>query len=456
MRIVFRSIMLFAVMVTLIAMWVPHFIASPNTSSDESSKNTTIGGIEVGNLKGKELKAALKNAVNDWYSQNLIVTGGGSSIEVSSSSFQFDIESTVNSYEDNYRKPWYAFWGDETTVHLPINILPSEIVKNEISNISMWDTDSTYEKVQLNASYLKTDEVKAVVNDISVLETDRISLSVETMPEGAMGINELVLALHDSIIDPQMSFSMLEKLGETINLANREAINFVASNIYNAALNINGEILERHSQNEIPSYLKPGLEAKVDALAKEDLKFSNTSTNPVVLKLSIVEGKLQTEVYTSEKETEVDITVSQDEKVQPRTITRYSENLAIGQKEQVQEGAEGLRVTVYRTVYGAQQLVSRDYYPPVNRVIVESSQRPEIQESAIVESNIPNDPIDLDGDGFPDEDGSAEKPSNSNQNSNSQNTNSNESSSESRNQDESEDNLPPGSYYDKGGNLITP
>lgn len=455
MRIVFRSIILFAVMVILIAIWVPHFIASPNNSSDESSKKATIGGIEVGNLKGEELKETLNNAVNDWYSKNLTVAGGGSSIEVSSSSFQFDIESTVNSYEENYRKPWYAFWGDETTVHLPLNILPSELVKNEISNVSAWETDLTYEKVQLNASYLKTDEIEAVVNDLSVLETDRISLSVETLPEGSMGINDLVLALNDTVIDPQTTFSMLEKLGETINLANQEAINFVASNIYSAALNINGEILERYSQNEIPSYLKPGLEAKVDALTNKDLKFSNTASNPVVLKLLVNDGKLQTEVYSPAKETEVDITVSEDEKIQPRTIKRYSEDLAIGRQEQVQEGAEGLRVAVYRTVYGEQQLVSQDYYPPVNRVIVESSQRPEIREPAVIEINTSNDPIDLDGDGLPDIDESRESSSNDSQNSNLQHINSNVSIGE-QNQDESDDNLPPGSYYDKGGNLITP
>lgn len=455
MKIVFRSIIIFTLLATILAIWVPRFIASPNPPINNSAGSTTIGGLEVGNLEGEELKEALKNAVNDWYSQNLIVAGGGNSIEVSSSSFQFDIESTVNSYEENYRKPWYAFWGDETVVHLPLNILPSEIVKNEISNVSAWDTDLTYEKVQLNASYLKTDEIEAVVNDLSVLENDRISLSVEEIPEGSMGINELVLALHDTVIGPQTTFSLLENLGETINLANQEAINFVASNIYSAALNINGEILERHSQNKIPFYLKPGIEAKVDALGNEDLKFSNTSSNPVVLKLVVNDGKLQTEVYSPAKETEVDVTVSEDEKIQPRTIKRYSEELAIGRQEQVQEGTEGLRVTVYRTVYGEQQLVSRDYYPPVNRVIVESSQQPEIRETAVIESNTPSDPIDLDGDGLPDIDESRESSSNDSQNSNLQHTSANESMGE-QNQDESDDNLPPGSYYDKGGNLITP
>ncbi|MFY0741191.1 VanW family protein [Solibacillus silvestris] len=444
------------------SIWIPNFIVSSVASADNNAAGSTIGGIETDDLKGEELKVLLTDAVNDWYTQNLTVTGGGTSIEVNSSTFQFDIESTVANYENQIHKSWYAFWEDTPTVHLPLIVSPSEIVKNEISNVSSWDTNLTYNNVELNAAYLKTDPVEAAVIDVSVLETDRISLSVEPMPEGAMGINELVLALHDTVIEPQMAFSMIEKLGDTLNLANRGAINFVASNLYNAALNMNAEVMERHSQNEIPSYLKPGLEAKVDALANEDLKFVNTSSNPVVLKLIMEEGNLKTEVYTPAKETEVDVTVSKDEEIQPRTITRYSSDLAIGQTEQVQEGAKGLRVSVYRTAFDEQKLVSSDYYPPVDRIIVKSSKQPEVQTRSENLNNDSNDQIDLDGDGFPDDDttngnGLTTPVSGSqNNNSNASNNNQGAASNNSANGDAEEENLPPGSYYDKGGNLITP
>lgn len=449
-------------LVVLLSIWIPNFIVGSVASADNNAVGSTIGGVETGDLKGEELKTLLTNAVNDWYTQNLTVTGEGTSVEVSSSTFQFDIESTVANYENQVHKSWFAFWEDTPTVHLPLIVFPSEIVKNEISNVSSWDTNLTYNNVELNAAYLKTDPVEAAVIDVSVLETDRISLSVEPMPEGAIGINELVLALHDTVIEPQMAFSMIQKLGDTLNLANRGAINFVASNLYNAALNMNAEVMERHSQNEIPSYLKPGLEAKVDALANEDLKFVNTSSNPVVLKLIMEEGNLKTEVYTPAKETEVDMTVSKDEEIQPRTITRYSSDLAIGQTEQVQEGAKGLRVSVYRTAFDEQKLVSRDYYPPVDRIILKSSKQPEVQTSSENVNNNPADQVDLDGDGFPDDDttngnGSTTPVSGSqNNNSNASNNNQGAASNNSANGDTKEENLPPGSYYDKGGNLITP
>lgn len=465
---IFKTIVLVTLLAVLLTIWVPHFIASPSALANGENQGSTIGGMEVGNLKGDDLKSALTNKVNDWYAQNLTVSGGGSSIEVSSSTFQFDIESTVNQYEENYRKPWYAFWKSNTTVHLPLAVFQSEVVKDEIASVSTWDTDATYSNIELAASYLKTDEVEAVVIDTSLLETDRISLSLEAMPESAMGINELVLALNDTVIDPQMSFSLIEQLGETINLANREAINFVASNVYNAAVHVNGEILERHSQNEIPSYLKPGLEAKVDVLAKEDLKFVNTSSQPIVLKLSMDEGKLMTEVYTPAKETEVSVTVTEDEEIQPRTITRYSKDLAIGQTEQVQQGEAGLRVSVYQTVYDEQKLVSRDYYPAVDRIIVKSSQQPEPAPTMDKVNNDPAYQVDLDGDGFPDGDMSGgnlpnnnSSQSNGSQNSGSNSGNNDSGTNNSKNnnaekQDDAEENLPPGSYYDKGGNLITP
>lgn len=38
---------------------------------------STIGGVETSDLKGEDLKALLTTAVNDWYTQNLTVTGGG-------------------------------------------------------------------------------------------------------------------------------------------------------------------------------------------------------------------------------------------------------------------------------------------------------------------------------------------------------------------------------------------
>ena len=317
MKTIFKSMILFTLVAVLLAMWLPNFILGFTVSADDNVKGSTIGGVEVGNLKGEELVNVLNNAVTEWYEQAIVVSGGGSSIEVRANTFQFDIEGTVENYEKNYVKKWFEVWASNSNVHLPLNIQPSEIVKNEISNISTWNTEDTYERVQLNASYLKTEEIEAVVEDLSELEVDRMALLVQPIPEGAIGMDDLILELNDTIIESYSSFSMLESLSDTIHLANNEAVNFMASNIYNLALQSNAEILERHSQHKIPTYLKPGLEAKVDTYKTEDFRFLNNSSTPIKLKLSLDGENLVAEVYTTLNKTNVSVFVSRDEVIQP-------------------------------------------------------------------------------------------------------------------------------------------
>ena len=100
MKIVFKSMALFAMFPLLLAIWVPHYMIGTTASTESDLKGSTIGGVEVGELKGDELKAAITNAVNEWYTQPIIVTDGRKSIQISSNTFQFDIDGTLKYYEE--------------------------------------------------------------------------------------------------------------------------------------------------------------------------------------------------------------------------------------------------------------------------------------------------------------------------------------------------------------------
>lgn len=427
--------------VILLALLLPNFITGQSAMAEGEGKGSTIGGVEIGNLKGQDLKDALTEAVNKWTSQPMIVSGGGSTLTINTISFEFNIDATIEAYEKNYRKAWYEFWDAGTVVHLPLQVSLNESVKNEIDKVATWDQDKTYDKVLVHASYLKSAEIEAEVKDLSLLETDRVALSIEEIPTTALGVTELTSLLHDKIINPGETFSMLEEIDPYIDAANRDAVNFVASMLYDAALHSNTEIVERHSQKEIPSYLQSGIEANIDAWAKQDLKFNNLSNNPMKLKLTIEGDKLKVEVYTSHKDIEVSLKVVRDETIAPRTITRYSNDLGIGQSKEIQKGAEGLRVAVYQIIQGEERLVSRDYYAPVNRVVLKSSRQPVVPVNP--DNNDSDLEIDLNGDGIPDENSNGQKPNG-------------QDSTTDPNEEGEEENLPPGSYYDKGGNLIIP
>ncbi len=109
--------------------------------------------------------------------------------------------------------------------------------------------------------------------------------------------------------------------------------------------------------------------------------------------------------------------------------------------KEIQKGEQGLRVSVYRVMDGIEELVSRDYYPPVNRILLKSSRQQQTQGSTATDPDLQ---IDLNGDGLADVGTNDETK--------------NETIDETELEVDENGNpiLPPGSYYDKGGNLITP
>lgn len=440
-----RKFILFALIAGLLL-----YIISPLTNfsvesvyADQSSTGSTIAGIEVAGLERDEIKNTLAKAIDQWLNEPMIVSGNGSSLEIDKANIQFDIERTISLYESRTKQKWYAFWKGEKTVHLPIEAVLNEGVKEELSTRSGWNTEETYTRILDQAAYLKTGEVEAVVEDTTVLEAARIALAVEEIPETAFGTYDIAAVLNDRVIGPGETFSFIQALGENNEVGNTEALQFVASVIYQNALTVNSEIIERHSQHEIPAYLEPGIEAAVTSEGDKDLQFINRLTTPVKLKLTVEAQQLKVEMYTTQEEAPVPTRVVRDEEIKPRTITRYSNELAVGQVKEIQKGVQGLRVSVYRVIDGVEELVSRDYYPPVNRILLKAARRLQTEQPADTDPDLQ---MDLDGDGLTDVESSDEE----------------EGTSQKKEEEKSEVDengnpiLPPGSYYDKGGNLITP
>lgn len=395
---------------------------------------SSIGGIAVDGLNSKEIKGVLEEAIGKWKSGPLVVTDGKHILSLNGMALQFDVEGTISTYESMTKKEWYEFWGEEKDVHLPLNMLENEKMKNEIGKISSWNVDETYMRLMTQASYLGTEEIEAVLTDIPALETKRTALAIQEIPEKAFGAYDIAQILNETVVAPGEEFSFIETIGPNADAANREGMNFIASMLYANALHLDTEIVERHSQQKVPAYLEPGVEAAIDFSAKKDFKFVNRTSSPMIIKMSVDNQQLKAEVYSTGEETDVTMrTTKQD--IIPRTITRYSEELSIGQVREVQQGELGFRVSVYRTIHGEEELISRDYYSPVNRILLKSSHQLETpSQDGSTDQDLQ---IDLNGDGLADVDTEETLPK--------------EQVDENGNPI-----LPPGAYYDKGGNLITP
>lgn len=415
-------------------------------ANGKPSKGSTIGGVSVSGMNDEEIKEALEKAIQEWGTEPILIQGAGIELAIDAQELPFDLDRTIQTYRNLTRKPFFLFWTSDKVVHIPIEISESQSIKDQISNIAIWDAEETYHEIVMQASYLKSHKVKAAVADTAQLENERIALSIENIPKSASGVQALAETLDGYILQPDKPFSLLTVLEKQAEVANKEGLNFFGSMLYNTVLQTKTDILERHPQREIPNYLQPGMAVYVDAFFEKDLQFMNVSEQPYLLKATVEGERLKVELYSGVKEADVQVFVEQ-QAIAPRIINRYSKKLPAGTTKLIQEGKQGLRVTVTRTISenGEEktQLISRDYYAPINRIVLNSASFLNIgeNESGTMEevtdqrSSGKVENVDLNGDGLPDYD-------------------------DSNDVDKRAQQAVKGGaqeiYYDKSGNLITP
>lgn len=409
-------------------------------------ESSTIGGISVGDLNEEEIRIVLSKGISDWQSKSIVVVGSETSIQIDPTQIQFDIDESIKQYMAQTDKSWLVFWQKKPVIHIPLVVLPNNQVKEQIAAQPIWETDATYSNLMTNAAYLRSQEVNAVVSQYKSIDNERIAVSIKEVPATITGIQAIVDQLNEVIIKSGEEFSVLAQLEPLLGSASSETIKFTASLLYETALKLTAQITERHHHQELPEYLNPGLDAYVQLSSQQDLRFINTLEQPVQLKLTREGLNLKVEFYAATVDENASIRVNRDGEVMPRVITRYSKELPIGRTQLIQKGESGLRVTVYRTnnVTGEEQVVSRDYYPPTNQIVLESSRQPDAAASGVAGSgdgstnNGDSNDLNTDNDYF--NGGQDGSPNNGEGSSNGEASGNGSSSSSPR--------------YDKGGNLI--
>lgn len=443
MKIIWKSIILVILSTFLLYLGSDNFpVLMEQVNAEEKIPSSTIGSLEVDSLKEDEIMTLLNSKILEWKEKPIVLTGNNTNLTLLPEWFTFDVETTVNQFFNEIDKPWFAFWKSTPNVHIPLQFTTVPQLNSLIEEQGYLDVEKTLKNINEQVGMLSSEPIELVALDLSLFQSERIAFDMEPISFNSNGINEIILALNNRIINNGEVFSLLEHL-EAVNLGgNNETADYIASMIYSVLLQTNFEIVERHSQGVIPPYLEPGVEAKIRKSSNEDLKFINKNNAPVTLKLSMKDSNLLFEIYSIPSEITASYQVRDRIDIKPRTIYRYSSELKPGEEELIQEGKSGLHVSVYRTIsekngpFEKEDLMSQDYYPPINRVILKSSLLPEFPTVTD-----PDLQIDLNGDSLPDMEGTMP-------------TTSNESDSINESTSEVSEELPEGSYYDKAGNII--
>ncbi len=408
----------------------------------------TIAGIEITDTKKAAIQSQVASEVEKWKSNDVIVEGATAKISIPGSYFTFDINETVDQFIALTETPWYKFWEDTKSTQLPIDVVIDENIKELLKEAPLFYIDETVNSIMEHAQLLKVGSVEATEVEISKDNLDRIAFEIQDVSVDGTGIKAIAEAMDETKIVNDEQFSFIKALEEVSEFYSEETANFVASTLYSAVLQTDLTILERHSQNAIPSYLQPGIEAKVNQARAQDFKFINKTESPFIISASLREGKLIVELYSFKSKYEITYYVSDKEHVKPRTIYRLSAKLPIGQEKVLEKGQDGLRIQVYRKIseldssYEDDELISRDFYPPKNKVVLVSSEKPE--ESATSEEST---------DSIVDDEDSGENQSKvpaDDETKTGDNDKTNTSSNKKDSNDKKES-----KQYDKGGNLIT-
>ncbi|MCM3357814.1 VanW family protein [Psychrobacillus sp. MER TA 171] len=433
-----RKIILISIVFVLFSIVILNGVANAEKKTDGGS--STIGGVTIETKDREEVIALLNEEIAKWKERPIILKTLAKEIVLDPNSFSFNVEYSSQSYIDATSNAWFKFWKKDAEVNLPLTVEIDESLIEMLAQYPSLNIEKTIENIKRSVENLVSTPIEAVELDYTILESERIAFSLESVTQNLVGQADIIEALNDVVIPEGQTFSLLTKLQESNVPYNDATMDFIASLLYATVLQTNFEIVERHSQGIIPSYLEPGIEADVESDFSKDFKFINSIQLPVVLKVGIKGNEILVEFYTAQSEIKGTYEVLEKEIVNPRTIYRYSNSLKEGEEELVQEGEPGLRVTVYRTVadkigpYELQEVISKDYYPPKHRIVLTS-----IKTSVSAGSNTLTD-IDLNGDGLPDIEETDKGPSNTPDSPNSEQTGE----------------LPEGSYYDKAGNIITP
>jgi vancomycin resistance protein YoaR len=139
-----------------------------------------------------------------------------------------------------------------------------------------------------------------------------------------------------------------------------------STTLYNAALLAGMNIVERNRHQFQPSYVPPGRDAAV-AFSNIDLRFQNPYDFPVRVEAAIVSGMLRVELLASR-----DIPVKPQ--VYSQILDRHEpstfEIRQAGRGPRLRNsGKQGWEVAVYRVTGNRKEMVSKDSYPVMHRVV---------------------------------------------------------------------------------------
>ena len=222
----------------------------------------------------------------------------------------------------------------------------------------------------------------------------------ENNKERSNNLNIAASKIDGTILAPGEEFSYNKIVGErSISAGYKEAkiyqngqvidgigggICQISSTLYNAVVCANLDVTERYNHQFITSYVQPGRDATV-AYGSKDFKFINNRTYPIRIDVYITGGIAKVDIYgiKEEKEKQIDIDVETLTTIPYETKYQKDSSLPSNTEKLKQRGANGVIVKAFKIkkqngIIISKELLSKDTYKPLERVILKSSDKKDV------------------------------------------------------------------------------
>ncbi|MFK9091289.1 VanW family protein [Bacillus salipaludis] len=336
------------------------------------SDGTTIGALDVSGMSVEDTKSLLEEKYLDWLKDTTMeLQYGEKTAPFELNQFHLDSQQTVSSIKDGENNPAFITvdklqFGEQVKILFPqINSSDLDLDKllKSLNETASHFKGGTYTFNFYN-DYFLAEHTKDAVLNVAVVEMKNVPVDLRTLIEKKPTIQ----------FPEESTFSLLEFAREQ-KIANADALNIIATGIYQAILPSNFAIAERNIGSTLPGYAKLGYEAKVNQSKMADLVISNPNKAKYLLELKLENNQLKVTLKGEQFIYEYKISSKDEQQLKPKTIIQYSPLLLPGKTKIQTKGLDGQMLRIYREVYQGSQLlktelISEDYYPPVFQVEV--------------------------------------------------------------------------------------
>lgn len=345
-----------------------------NTGYEEQ---TTIASINIAGMSNKEAYEALTNAVAEWKKSAVIqLKYKEKTATLDLGVFTFSTKDSITNLSSGQDNIVTVFL-DEDAINVALNTISSELVEEDSFYLNRLNT-----RLIGIASSLQDGEMLIDLTEYKVSQSEEkvlISEGTIDVSDNKKNIEKWVKQYPSLELVSNSSVSLIALLEETNGKTfSDETWSMVATAIHQVILSTNFSITERATSKELPVYSLLGYEAKVNKEKEIDYQFYNPNETDYIFTFKLVEDQLYVALTGPPFLYEYRTVLSDEESFERESVIIFDPALNFNEFKTVEEGKDGQLVKVYREAVDEngetvkKELISEDFYAPVNTVIAHS------------------------------------------------------------------------------------